>query len=153
MALISNNPNNAVSPSGVLAIAATFTFIVWVFAAARFWALRHNTCWRFSPRWISNAVVMLILVLVLISLLLLCYAYHMVHRIQDIQRVLENLKLQKSGPSISRAELASVNAELGKIKLQLDGVILSTMKVEDPCRRYISTLLNFFYYSPLLRGG
>ena len=151
MALISNNPNNAVSPAGVLVIAFTFTFIVWMFIVARFWALRHNICWRFSPRCISNAAVILILVFVSISLLMVCYAYHIVHQIQDIQRVLENLEHQKSGPSVSRAELALVNAELGKIRLQLDRFILFTKKVEDPCRRYISTFL--IYCSPPLHGG
>ena len=128
MALISD-PNNPVSPQGVLAIAVVFTIVVWLFAGARFWALRHNTSRRFSPRWISNAAVVLILVFVSMSLFSLFYAYHIVYRMRDLQNVLDTLDSQRSEPSMSNAELESISAAEDNIITQLNSCALSTMKV------------------------
>lgn len=128
MALISN-PDNAVSPPGVLAIAIVFTFIVWVLAGVRFWALRHYTYRTFSPRWISNVAVMLIVVFVSVGLALLFYAYHMVYQMRDLEDAWMRLDSKRSDNSTTQAEIGMIVATQKQIGVKLNTLGLDTMKV------------------------
>lgn len=128
MALISN-PDNPVSPPGVLAIAIVFTFVVWLLAGVRFWALRHYTYRTFSPRWISNVAVMLIVVFVSAGLALLFYAYRMVYKMRDMDDYWMRLDDQRYDPSITEAQLAAIDAKQTMIDNELMGISLDTMKV------------------------
>ena len=128
MALISN-PDNAVSPPGVLAIAIVFTFIVWLLAGVRFWALRHYTYKKFSPRWISNIAVMLIVVFVSVGLALLFFAYHMVYQMRDLDDAWYILDGKRAGGSITESELEMIDLQQAEIDNKIMKLGLDTMKV------------------------
>ncbi|RPB22207.1 hypothetical protein L211DRAFT_850761 [Terfezia boudieri ATCC MYA-4762] len=127
MALISN-PDNPVSPPGVLAIAIVFTFIMWLLAGVRFWALRHYTYRTFSPRWISNVAVMLIVVFVSLDLALLFYAYHMVYQMRDLDDSWTRLDDKRYDNSTTQAEMGMIDAAQDQIGAQLMSLGLDTMK-------------------------
>ena len=97
---------------------------------------------------------MLILVFVSMSLLLFFYAYHMVYRMSDLDDAMATLENQKLEPSISKAELALIDADEEKLKMQLDGFVLSTMKVwpfRDYSQQYVKTALDIVeFHSPNL---
>ncbi|KAF8423534.1 hypothetical protein EV426DRAFT_115819 [Tirmania nivea] len=127
MALISN-PNNAVSPPGVLAIAIVFTFIVWLLAGVRFWALRHYTYRTFSPRWISNVAVMLIVMFVSVGLALLFYAYHMVYQMRDLEDAWMRLDDKRYDNSTTQADMGVIDATQNQLGTELMSLGLDTMK-------------------------
>ncbi|KAF8466741.1 hypothetical protein BDZ91DRAFT_763112 [Kalaharituber pfeilii] len=127
MALISN-PDNPVSPPGVLAIGIIFTFIVWFLAGVRFWVLRHYSYRKFSPRWVSNVAVMLIVVFVSVGLGLLFYAYHMVYQMRDLERTWDSLDFKLAEGNLTEAEMTAVDMKLVDIETQLINLSLDTMK-------------------------
>ena len=130
MALISN-PENAVSPLGVLAIAIVFTLIVWVLAGVRFWALRNFTYRTFSPKWISNVAVMLIVVMVTVSLGLLFFAYYSVFRMRDLQSAWIAWDDKRYLPGIMDSQLATIDHKQDVILEWLNKLELDIMKVHN----------------------
>lgn len=128
MALISN-PDNAVSPPGVLAIAIVFTFVVWLLAGVRFWALRHYTYKRFSPRWISNMAVLLIVVFVSVGLALLFYAYQVVYQMRDLEAAWFSLEDKRMDPSATESDLVLIDSKQEVIGNEVMRLGLDTMKV------------------------
>ncbi|KAI5786983.1 hypothetical protein DFH27DRAFT_615043 [Peziza echinospora] len=104
MALISN-PNNPVSPQGVIAIAIVFTVIVWILASIRFWALRKYSYKPFTPRWISNLSIILIVVFVTVSLGLLLYAYHLVFVMLDLENKWISLENERGREGVSEDDI------------------------------------------------
>lgn len=132
MALISN-PDNPISPQGVLVLATVFTGVMWILAGTRFWVLRHYKFRRFSPRWISDLAVLMIVIFMTVSLGLLFYVYHLVLEMQVLDLKLHELetqeehhKFRRSDSNLSGGDQNNLEAALNE---QWTEVILKIMKV------------------------